>query len=343
MRPLRVTVLGGGNGAAAVLRGFARSVRTGRSIELRAVIATADDGGSSGRIRRERGGLPVGDFRNALLAMAPENGDRIVRLFAHRYAGSGELAGHALGNLLLAALAEQEGCYRKGLDLAAGMLAACGHVIPATDEPVSLRAETAGGRVLDGETVIGTADETIRRVWLEPADPGSPAEAVEAIRRCDLLVLGPGSLYTSLLSVLSVPALAEAFRASRGHRVLVSNLMTQPGETSRMRLNAHLEALDRHLGTRVIQTVLAHGAPFEPWRLAPYSAEGSEPVLEPLLEGRSERVVTADIVSRSGKIRHDPDRTAAALLALAESRARRAPQGSGASTSGRAIREVTSR
>lgn len=341
---LRVCVVGGGNGISSVLRGLARAARAGRDLEIAAIVATADDGGSSGRIRRERGGLPVGDFRNCLLALAPEQGTSLAKLFAHRYQGSGELAGHAVGNLMLTALVEQEGCPVRGLDVAARMLGACGRVLPASAESLALRAETEDGHHLDGESTIGRASTAIRRVWLEPASAAAEPESLDVIRRADLVLIGPGSLYTSLLSVACVPGIADAIRASRGVRVLVSNLMTQPGETSHMRLNAHVEAIDRHVGPGLVNVVLAHGEAFEPWRLAPYAAEGAEPVFEPLQPSRGERLVTADIVSRAGKIRHDPDRTAKAVLDLAASRPH-VPASAGRSDAagGGAFHEVTPR
>src|SRR6185436_10925519 len=145
--------------------------------------------------------------------------------------------------------------------------------LPVSVEEIVLRAETADGERLHGESRIGRAATAIRRVWLEPATAAAAPEAAAAIRDADLVIIGPGSLYTSLLSVACVPGVVEALRASRGLRVLISNLMTQPGETSNMRLNAHLEAFDRHLGTGLIDVVLAHGEPFAPWRVAPYEAE----------------------------------------------------------------------
>lgn len=339
--PTRICVLGGGNGISSVLRGLARAARAGHGLEITAVVATADDGGSSGRIRRERGGLPVGDFRNCLLALAPGSDGPLVKLFAHRYQGAGELAGHAVGNLILAALAEQEGCYVRGLEVAAALLGASGRVLPVSPDEIVLRAETADGGHLDGESSIGRSSTAIRRVWLEPAAAEAAPEAAAAIRAADLVVIGPGSLYTSLLSVACVPGIAEAMRASRGQRVLVSNLMTQPGETAHMRLNAHLDAFDRHLGDGLVNVVLAHGEPFEPWRVAPYEAEGAEPVLETLDASRREILATFDLVSRAGKIRHDPDRTAGAVLALAEARKQvSSPAGITDAPDGGAFREV---
>lgn len=314
-RPVRVTVIGGGNGISAVLRGLASAARDGHTLRIAAVVATADDGGSTGRIRRERGGLPVGDFRNCLLALAPETSP-LAKLFAHRYQGTGELAGHAVGNLMLAALAEQEGCSLRGLARAGELLGCAGRVLPATVDPVALHAELEDGTRVDGESRIGRSSRSVRRVWLQPSDAAAPKESIAAIREADLVVVGPGSLYTSLLSVLSVPGLAEALRRTSATRVLISNLMTQPGETSGMHLNAHLEAIDRHVGPGVLDVVLVHGRTVAASRLAPYAAEGAEPVLEPILPNRTEKLITADLATASGKIRHDATRTVAALLSL---------------------------
>ena len=172
-RPLRVTVIGGGNGISAVLRGLACASRDGHPLQLAAVVATADDGGSSGRIRRERGGLPVGDFRSCLLALAPES-SLLAKLFSHRYQGTGELAGHAVGNLMLAALAEQEGCHLRGLQKAGDLLGCAGRVLPATSDPVALHAELEDGTRVDGESSIGRSARSVRRVWLEPPDAAAP-------------------------------------------------------------------------------------------------------------------------------------------------------------------------
>ena len=165
--PQRVVVIGGGNGIPNVLRGLAALARQGRAIEITAIVATADDGGSSGRIRSQRGGLPPGDLRNCLLALAEDADSPLARLFAHRYEGSGDLAGHSLGNLLLMALAEQEGCYHKGVQAAGRLLRTCGNVLPASAGPLRLEGETISGERISGESRIGSAPAAIRRVWLE--------------------------------------------------------------------------------------------------------------------------------------------------------------------------------
>lgn len=321
--PLTVTVVGGGSGISAVLRGFGRLRALGHPVEVTAVVATADDGGSTGRLRRDRGGLPLGDLRSALVALAPEESP-LSSLFAHRFDGTGEVGGHALGNLMLLALAERTGSTIEALAEAGRILKSAGRVFPATKEPVVLRAETRGGSRLDGESVVGACADGIERVWLEPGAPEPPPEAEKAIRDAELVVIGPGSLFTSLLPVLLVPALGAALREARGRRVLVANLMTQKGETVGMDLDGHLGALEAHLGPGLVDDVLVHRGGIEPSRLTPYAAEGAVRVRPVLRTPRRERVLAGDLLCRSGKIRHDPDRTSATLLRLALGREERA-------------------
>jgi uncharacterized cofD-like protein len=314
---LRVAVLGGGNGIFAILRGLSSIARSG-SIHVSAVIATADDGGSSGRLRRARGGLPPGDLRNALLAMSPETSP-LASLFAHRFDGSGEVGGHSLGNLILHALSERHGCYLSGLEEAGRLLGCAGRVFPATREPVVLRAETQSGTRLDGESRVGSCADGIARVWLEPSAPDAYPEAAEAVREADLVVIGPGSLFTSLLPVLLVPALGSAVRDKPGRRVLVANLMTQKGETVGMTLDDHLETMEAHLGPGMIDDVVVHRGGIELERLAPYRDEGAARVAPMLRNRRSERLLAGNLLCPAGKIRHDPARTASVLVRLARS------------------------
>ena len=313
---LRVVVLGGGNGIPNVLRGLADLVRGGSLLEITAIVATADDGGSSGRIRSQRGGLPPGDLRNCLLALADDTDSTVSRLFAHRYAGAGDLAGHSLGNLLLMALAEQEGCYLRAVEVAGRLLRTRGRVLPASEGGLRLEGETVSGERISGESRIGAAPAAIRRVWLEPV-AAEPAEGViDALGAADLIVLGPGSLFTSILPVLLVRGVADAIRTARGRRVLVGNLMTQPGETIGMTMADHLDAIDRHAGPALVEAVLLNSTAIRPHRLLSYAEKHAELVLSTGLAGRSETIYEAPLVNELGKIRHDPTRLADALIRL---------------------------
>lgn len=316
-RPLRVTVLGGGNGASSVLRGLASRKTRGAPITIRAIVATADDGGSSGRLRRQRGGLPPGDLRNCLLALSDPDRPN-VKLFGHRFCGSGELGGHAMGNLVLAALAEQEGCYLRAIEQASSMLGSVGRVIPVSLESVSLMGRTAAGDRLTGETRIGRSDAPLETVWLEPADVQPAPGVLESIADADLIVIGPGSLFTSLLAVLRVPGVAETVRESSAVRVLVANLMTQPGETLGLGLEDHLAAIDRNVGPDLVRYVIYHCEKLAGERLGPYHAVRSGPVPFPAQWTRPEIPVARDLATLAGKVRHDPGRLADALLGLVQ-------------------------
>lgn len=315
--PVRVAVLGGGNGISAVLEGLVGCLEEGGRGRITAIVATADDGGSSGRLREQRGDLPWGDLRRCLLALSAGSAAQPwYRLFEHRYGGKGELAGHALGNLILSALAEREGCPLKALRCAERMLACRGHVLPATAVALRLEAETFDGRRLLGESRIGRAPSAIREVSLRPeAAPACPG-VLSALESADLVVIGPGSLFTSLLPVLLVQGIASTLRQNRCPKVLVANLMTQPGETVGMSLEDHLDALDRHLGPGLVTHVLADDSIIEADRLAAYRQQGAEPLERRLPWRRRERLVFANLATRSGKIRHEPGALASALLSL---------------------------
>jgi uncharacterized cofD-like protein len=312
--PLSVVVLGGGNGASTVLRGLRRLKQRDDSIEICAIVATSDDGGSSGRLRKQRGGLPPGDLRNCLLALADDDRLSLATLFGHRFGGSGDLAGHAVGNVLLAALAEREGCYLRAIDAAASLLGACGAVLPVSLDEIHLIGRTDDGTHLIGESRVGRATGALSRVWLDPAGVHPAPGVLEAIRDADLIVLGPGSLYTSLLAVLMVDGVVETIRAGHAPCVLVANLMTQPDETLGLDLAGHLAAIDDHVGDSLVDEVLVNSAVPAESRLQPYRLQGAELLTATGLERRSERLTVANLINAEGKIRHDPVKLAGNLL-----------------------------
>ena len=315
---VKVAVLGGGSGISVVLEGLARRARSQTRLDITAIVATADDGGSSGRIRSQRGGLPPGDLRRCLLALSPSADESMAKVFAHRYDGDGELGGHVLGNLILAALAEQHGSYGEAVRTAGRMLDARGRVLPVSLCSVRLEGVTRGGHTLHGESEIGNAPAAMLQVRLSPPDAEPAPGVLTAIERADLVVIGPGSLFTSVMPVLLVPGVADAIRRCGGERVLVANLMTQPGETAAMGLEQHLDAVDRHVGPSLVRHVLVNDGPLEPERLQPYLRLGSEPVTGDPGAERSEILLAAPIVMTAGKIRHDPDRLVPAVLAVLE-------------------------
>lgn len=251
---MNVVGIGGGHGLA---RALAAIQLVGE--EPTAVVTVADDGGSSGRLREEHGVVALGDLRMALFTLA--RAAPLAALFQHRF-GSGDLKDHAVGNLLLLALLESnDGDLVAALDAAAQLLDCGGRVLPSTTHPVQLHAQV-GDHEVGGQVQVATAREPVRRVWLEPASVEACPEAVAAIEAADLIVLGPGSLFTSILAALLVPGIAKAVTASSGDVVLVANLSTQPGETSDFDARAHVEALVSHVpGLRLNAVVLHNGPP----------------------------------------------------------------------------------
>jgi uncharacterized cofD-like protein len=292
----RVVALGGGHGLAAALRAARRYAG-----ELTAVVSVADDGGSSGRLRRDLDVLPPGDLRTCLVALAaPDN--LWARAFDHRFT-AGELAGHPLGNLILAGLDKTLDDPVAAIDEAARLLGTTARVRPATAEPVVLKAEVDGGSV-EGQVAVMTADQRIRRVELVPRDAPAHPDALDALARADQVILAPGSLYTSLLPVLCVLGIAEAVTTTPGVVVQVCNLRPQPPETTGLDAADHLRA------------VLDHGA-----RVDVFLSErgGALPVDEDRIRGWAVHPVAGAVAGRSGLV-HDPAKLASALADLLESR-----------------------
>lgn len=267
----RIVVIGGGTGLSALLNGLKEY-----TCNLTAIVTVADDGGSSGKLRREFGVLPPGDIRNCLEALA-EKEDIMKDLFSYRFE-SGTLEGHSLGNLLLVGLADQFGDFQKGVEQVGKVFALRGAVFPSTLSQVILEASFEDGRSVTGESAIRNTPGKIRNLRLNPNDCTSPKEALEAIMNADLIVLGPGSLYTSVLPNLLVKNIREAIVDSKAPCVYVCNIMTEPGETDNYSVSDHLKAIVRHCGKGIVDAVLAAKEDFSPQVLGRYAEEGGEPV-----------------------------------------------------------------
>jgi uncharacterized cofD-like protein len=245
----RVVCLGGGHGLSALLRGLKHGVA-----DLTAIVTLTDDGGSSGRLRRDLAMPPPGDIRSCMVALA-EDESFMGNLFQHRFT-RGELAGHSFGNLFLAALTELVGSFDVAVAESSRVLAIDGTVVPATTHPAALIAEMEDGRLVAGETAVAADRHGVRRLFLSPPDAIANAQAVDALRRADLIVLGPGSLFTSTLPPLLVPAIREALLNASGLRVYVCNLLQQPGETIGYAASHHVERLHQHVGPGCVDVVL---------------------------------------------------------------------------------------
>lgn len=299
--PRRIVAVGGGHGLSRVLLACRRM-----GLQPTAVVTVADDGGSSGRLRRDLGIIALGDLRMALLALA--RAEPLAEVLAHRFE-RGHLEGHALGNLLLVALTEgTRGDVVAALRRAEALLDCAGSVLPSTLEPVHIAARVAGVRV-SGQATITRTHGRLETIWLEPHDPPACADAVAAVEAADAVVLGPGSLYTSVIVNLLVPDLRRAVCATRARLVHVANVHAPPGETSQLSLGDHVEQLHAALGDRCVDVVIMHDGP---------RPDGPGMPLVPIAALRDVgRTITADVLSRdrAGHVgaAHDPDRLAAAL------------------------------
>lgn len=318
-----VVALGGGTGLSSLLRGLKR-----RDLDISAVVSVADDGGSSGRLRRELGMLPPGDIRNVLVALADDE-SLMGRLFQHRFA-DGDLSGHPFGNLILAALTEVTGSFDEAVREASRVLKVNGRVIPGTLEHVRLWAEREDGSEACGETLIASGVGACRRVWLDP-EPAAHPDALAAIADADLVLLGPGSLFTSVLPHLAVGEITRAVAATAGLRVYVCNIMTQPGETDGMDAATHLDRV-LEMAPGAVDVVVVHAGDLDAEALATYAAQGQGPVATDLagLGARAVRVVAADIAEDDHVVRHAPEALADVLEPLAREGAERRAQTSSA-------------
>lgn len=314
----KVVAIGGGTGLSTLLRGLKQ-----HTDQITAIVTVADDGGSSGRLRQSLGVHPPGDFRQCIAALA--NTEPLMqRLFEYRFGDGTELGGHAFGNLFIVAMTSITGSFESALRASSRVLAVRGRIVPSTLTHVTLYAELADDRVLAGESRLPHGEAPIRRVFLAPEAPAAFPEAVSAILDADLVILGPGSLYTSVLPNLLVPDIAAALDATRATVVYVANVATQPGETDGYSLQDHVDALRRHLVRPVIDVVVAND------NLAPLARSPQLPLVQPVLGGGrggpGPALVTADLVSDAQPTRHDPDRLASAIARLLRDGGRRSAE-----------------
>ncbi len=308
----KVAAIGGGHGLSMLLRGLKT-----KTSNITAVVTVADDGGSSGRLRKEMDIIAPGDLRNCLVAMADKE-SLLEELFQYRFGGKGELAGHSLGNLFLAALIEEFGNPENALKAASRILNIRGQVIPSTTEKVRLSAVMSDGRTVVGESEITAYPARIVRLSTLPAEVPAVAAAVEAIRAADLVVLGPGSLYTSILPNLLVPEIQKAIREGTAPCLYICNVMTQPGETDHFTVSDHLRALISHIGEGVIDYVLVNSGMPSKEVLDRYAAAGAVPVR---IDGDEVKklgvtMVTADLLGPARGAVHDAQVLAEELVRL---------------------------
>ena len=312
-----IVAIGGGTGLSTLLSGLKRY-----SSNLTAIVTVADDGGSSGVLRRELGVLPPGDIRNCLAALATEE-PLLTRLFQYRFRAGTGLEGHSFGNLFLSALTAITGSLESAITASSRVLAVQGTVVPATNADVKLWAELEDGRRIEGESQIGHASSPIVRLGCTPERPPALPRAIEAIAHADLIVLGPGSLYTSLLPNLLVPELVNAISRSKAPRLYICNLMTQPGETDGLDVEGHLRAIEAQLASlgvqqRLFSSVLAQEDLGDGPLVHHYRQRGAEPVRCDVRKLRSQgyEVMEAPLQGTrpTATLRHDPRSVALAVM-----------------------------
>jgi len=324
---LKLVAIGGGTGLSTVLSGLKELVgdheRGDLWLEaLSAIVTVSDDGGSSGRLRDELQMLPPGDIRNCMVALS-EDSTLLSRLFQHRFRGEGGLGGHSFGNLFLAALTEVTGDFVEAVRLSSEVLASKGRIYPATLNDVRLVAELEDGRVVRGETNITAARSAVRRLRLEPEQCLPLPEALAAVRVADIITVGPGSLYTSILPNLLVARVAETIGASRAVKIFICNLMTQPGETDGYTARQHIEVVRAYAPEIEFDFVVVNDRPVSRAQAERYAAEGAQQIglTDHLLEeefGRETQVVRADLLDDGEKVRHGPEKLARVIVACYE-------------------------
>ena len=309
----KIVSIGGGNGLSTLLRGLKKF-----RADLSVIVTVTDDGGSSGRLREELGVPPPGDIRNCMIALS-EDEHLMSRLFRFRFNSEGGLHNHSFGNLFLTAMAGVTGDFVEAVRLTSEVLAIKGVIYPSTNSNVHLRAELDDGSWAEGETRITASHQRVRRVHLEPAGAHPLPDVIEAIRAADVITIGPGSLYTSLIPNMLVNEMIDAVQASRATKIYIQNIMTQPGETEYYSTADHVQALADHCGGVLFPNLLLNNGKPSSEILNRYGAEHAT-----LVEIDRERLrslklnlVERDLLAEDGKIRHDPDRLAQAVFEIA--------------------------
>ena len=329
-RPLRVAAIGGGTGLSTLLRGLCRHVPPqsqrgtlrGQIADLAAIVTVTDDGGSSGRLRKDFNMLPPGDLRNCMVALS-EEGDLLAKLFAHRFRAGTGLEGHNFGNLFVAALTEITGDFGHAIQLSSKILATRGSIYPVTTADATLIARMDDGSLVRGETKITASRRKIEELMIDPPGSAATPEAREAIEQADVITVGPGSLYTSLITNLLFQGVPAALASARGLRVFICNLMTQANESLGLSASEHIERIYEHTRAPIFDYALVNTTAFSSDTLARYAAEGASPIKADIerIEALGVRCIAGDFASEGNVVRHDAERVTRALLKLGQAHA----------------------
>ena len=324
--PLRVVSIGGGHGLSALLEGLRKYTHPQHApkggdepfIDITAIVTVTDDGGSSGRLRREFDVLPPGDIRNCMVALS-DDGALLSRLFQYRFKAGRGLKGHSFGNLFLTALTDITGDFPDAVRSSAEVLKIAGRIFPSTAANVSLEAVLDNGAVVSGETRISRSRSRICEIRLRPSRARPLKETLDAIARADLITLGPGSLFTSLIPNLLVTGIPTAIRRSAALKAYFVNMMWQPGETTNFSASDHLQALHDHAGGKLVDCAVLNSSRIPPATRRRYAEQNAAPVEcdIPELEGMGVEVLAANLLQRGPKVRHNPDAVARVAVDLA--------------------------
>lgn len=309
----KITVVGGGTGLPVLLRGLKNL-----PVELSAIVTVADDGGSSGRLRNDMEMPPPGDIRNVIAALSDVE-PLIIEMFQHRFKTKSELSGHSLGNLIIAALTDITGNFVQAVQVMSRLFNVKGVVLPSANQMVVLHAEMEDGSIVSGESKIPTAQKRIKRVFLTPEEIEPLPESIKAIQEADLIVIGPGSLYTSILPNLLVPGIGKEICEAKAKKVYICNLMTQPGETLGFTASDHVQALYDHLEKPFLDMILVNNEPVPQELKYRYEEEQSQPVVFDIerLKKMGLQVIADEIISYdSGLVRHDTERLSEIIYSL---------------------------
>lgn len=309
----RVVVIGGGTGMPVLLRGLKNL-----PIHLTALVTVADDGGSTGRLRNEMAIPAPGDIRNVIAALSDAE-PMLVELFQHRFAGSNGLSGHSMGNLLLAALTSITGDFYTGIKEISRVLNVKGKIYPISNEMMSLHAKMEDGSIISGESNIPLSNKKIQRVFLSPQPVQPLPHAIRAIKKADLVVISPGSLYTSILPNMIIPRIDDTIKQTKAKVIYVCNVMTQAGETTGYTASDHVQAIIDHVGEGCVDGIVVHNEPIKKAVRAVYAEENAEPVeydTERLLEMGLE-IIEGDIINHTqSTLRHDTKKIATLLYSI---------------------------
>ncbi len=298
----RIVAIGGGTGLSVLLRGLKQHTR-----RITAVIGVADDGGSSGRLRREMGIIPPGDFRNCIVALSDED-SLLKELVQYRFPEGSELQGHSFGNLFIAAMTDVTNSFEDALTESSRILSVTGRVVPATIENINLSVELADGQFIKGESNVKESSSEIKELFIDPPDAEASPTAIKAISNADLIVIGPGSLYTSILPVLMVGGIVDAIAESKGLKYYICNVATEIGETQHFNVVRHIEVLERYLGSEILDMIIAND------NITDIGEQFHGEAVDPSTGSTKHIIATSDLLDEEHKVRHDSGKLAKFIM-----------------------------